>query len=208
MTATAVAPREGPILFSGPMVRAILEDRKTKTRRIVKGEWGLDHEVTAIEARKAQVACECPYGNVGDRLWVRETWALVNDGGYAVDASTLCYRADGSSRLVKPRDLLSHEPLQMPRAGWRPSIHLPRWASRLALEIIGVRVERLQDMPAEDLEAEGMVSDYSMCDLNARYSSLRRQFRDLWDSLHAPARGYGWDANPWVWVIEFRRATS
>lgn len=166
--------RERPILFSSPMVRALIAGTKTQTRRVVKGEWIV-----------------CPYGGPGDRLWVREShWWFKDEHdpvtGYyppKLTAEDVEYRADG----------------ERPGRSWRPSIHMPRWASRITLEITGVRVERLQDISAEDCIAEGMQSRMrehdAVCD-------LRDQYRDLWEHINGPG---SWDANPWVWVLEFRR---
>jgi hypothetical protein len=201
VTAPTVAVRERPIPFSGLMVRGILDDRKTHTRRVVKGEalrW-LDESAFAPSFVASPDNGLCPYGNAGDRLWVRETWALVNDGGYAVDPSTLVYRADESKRLVWPNELLSHEPLVIPRAGWRPTIHMSRWLSRLTLEITEVHVERLQDITDTGGMREGWECDPENLDYLPRM-----WYRDLWNSLNAE-RGYCWDANPWVWVIGFRK---
>jgi len=192
---------EHPILFSGPMVRAILDGRKTMTRRVVKDTCPFvtvayfDEETerwywtTGAERERLPTdLClgKCPYGQPGDQLWVRETWLsyrhLHKNGR---DEALLIYRADGE-------DL----PKQARGTKWRPSIFMPRWASRITLEITAVRVERVQDIGDEDAEAEGL----SWC--NA--ASPRDKFQCLWNSLNAK-RGYGWEANPWVWVIAFKR---
>ena len=192
---------EHPILFSGPMVRAILDGRKTMTRRVIKDNCPFvtgayfDEETerwywtTGAERERLPTdLClgKCPYGQPGDQLWVRETWLsyrhLHKNGR---DEALLIYRADGE-------DL----PKQARGTKWRPSIFMPRWASRITLEITAVRVERVQDIGDEDAEAEGL----SWC--NA--ASPRDKFQCLWNSLNAK-RGYGWEANPWVWVIAFKR---
>ena len=148
--------KERPIIFSGPMIRAILEGRKTQTRRIVKPNC---------------LSKLSPYGRTGDRLWVRETWGHNPEGpGYV-------YRSDGDFDMKFHGDR------------WRPSIHMPRWASRITLEVTGVRVERLQDINEEDALAEG----------------VEHAFRSLWESINGPG---SWDANPWVWVVEFRRVSD
>jgi hypothetical protein len=123
-----------------------------------------------------------PY-QLGDTLWVRETWAYSTDyDGDVILNRKILYRADGEKTILP--------------STWRPSIHMPRWASRINLEVTGVRVERLKDITEEDALAEGVISsDY---DKTYRYA-----FSVLWDSINAK-RGYGWAANPWVWVIEFR----
>jgi len=178
--------KERPILFSAPMVRAILDGRKTMTRRVVKPNPVSIPEAEVAHANWVIQNRVCPFGQPGDRLWVRETWLsyrhLHKNGR---DEALLIYRADGE-------DL----PKQARGTKWRPSIFMPRWASRITLEITAVRVERVQDIGDEDAEAEGL----SWC--NA--ASPRDKFQCLWNSLNLK-RGYGWDANPWVWVISFKR---
>ena len=193
--------KERPILFSAEMIKAILDGRKTMTRRVIKDNCPFvtgayfDEETerwywtTGAERERLPTdRClgKCPYGQPGDRLWVRETWLsyrhLHKNGR---DEALLIYRADGE-------DL----PKQARGTKWRPSIFMPRWASRITLEITAVRVERVQDIGDEDAEAEGL----SWC--NA--ASPRDKFQCLWNSLNLK-RGYGWDANPWVWVISFKR---
>ncbi|WP_434715475.1 hypothetical protein [Paraburkholderia sp. A3RO-2L] len=203
--------REIPILFSGPMVRAILDGSKTQTRRIVKPAGahhifqfrGKDEARGADEptgewawCRSAHVVSEhirCPYGKPGDRLWVRETWQgpMWEEGTWDADTDyhtpKYCeYRADGgpTPEYVDFEDNL--------RQGWKPSIHMPRWASRITLEVSGVRIERLQSISEADAEAEGIEGGHATV-----------QFRGLWDSV--ALRGADWDANPWVWVVEFKR---
>ena len=123
-----------------------------------------------------------PYGTVGDIIWVRETWQSD-----PCDASVVCYSASGH-----------HQKCAIHGHLWRPSIHMPRWASRISLEIVSVRVERVQDITTNDAMAEGVdTSKHIMGD-------HRPEFMRLWNSINAK-RGYGWDANPWVWVISFRR---
>ncbi|CAN0620467.1 conserved protein of unknown function [Burkholderia multivorans] len=212
--------KERPILFSGPMVRAILEGRKTQTRRVVK--WrdvrpGLNLQFSGLTASAIGDAwvlesptrashewrcapTQCPHGHIGDRLWVREThlnwWKLdeANPEGPRVFSHVAAYAADGYE--LEPGEK------------WIPSIHMLRAASRITLEITGVRVERLQDISETDARAEGVTIEdrhnMGYCAGADRPPSIRA-FRELWDGLNA-ARGHGWDANPWVWVIEFRRA--
>lgn len=229
--------RERPILFIGDMVRAILEGRKTVTRRTVKSDW-IQSERAPLETSAGvfHFWCSgefaCPYGLPGDRLWVRETWCDVNLYG----APGLAYRADGDIRdlMAEPcfldadgafdysadrvkaygfavwcDDLLSGA-----EGRWRPSIHMPRWASRILLEITAVRVERLQDITEEQAIAEGIDLD-ALADAQDRYDMVLAgsgadgratpitAFRDLWNST-----GGDWDANPWVWVIEFKRVEA
>ena len=196
--------RERPILFSDRLVRAILDGRKTQTRRVVKGV-GNDNCLPMGPGLKTHVldAPErglCPYGGPGDRLYVREAWHSVHD-----------YREEWVRRQHLDPSLPSMIDYRATHRGdlkWRPSIHMPKWASRITLEVTGVRVERLQEITEEDAEAEGVPgfccnpTQWSPCGCGG--STARDQFRELWDEYNAP-RGYSWDANPWLWVIEFRR---
>lgn len=173
--------RERPILFIAEMVRAILDGRKTQTRRVIKAPKG-------FEVRDAGVEFGCPYGQPGDRLWVRESFAIGPRDKDVIFAADKKWDVDG-----KP----------LPPAGsvWKPSIFMPHWASRIILEITGVRVERVQAISEEDAYAEGR-SLNDECDPVSRPGG--NWFRKLWDSLNAK-RGFGWDVNPWAWVIEFKR---
>ncbi len=188
--------KERPILFSGPMVRAIREGRKTQTRRAIKFAWcgsieALMHQATFDPAYK------CPYGKPGDRLWARETWGLMSYH----DTTDWCRGSISgvSESELREQYLVEHAAnwnLPNESAYWRPSIHMPRWASRIALEIVGVRVERLQDISNEDCWNEGM------CDAtNPELKANRRWFSELWESINGPE---SWNLNPWVWVIEFK----
>jgi hypothetical protein len=172
-----------PILFSAPMVRALLDGRKTQTRRIVKPQptyQGFDGPPTYDSfgefSYPAQRGVKCPYGIPGDRLWVRETWRddllppHYRHIGYL-------YRADPDEKDDKERP-------------WRPSIFMPRAASRITLEIVSVRVERLREISHEDAMGEGMAWDDAVYD-----------YSRLWESLNGPG---SWDANPFVWCVEFR----
>lgn len=212
--------KERPILFSAPMVRAILEGRKTVTRRAVKGS-GLKFladftpEYVALPENHF-----CPHGKPGERLWVREAWARVGIA-QAPDQQWVVYReSDNRTDYGGP---------------WKPSIHMPRWASRILLEITEVRVERLQDISEDQAKAEGCFftdygqqcahggtgwKDIGICPAvvghQQRYGwawdkttsheeclgSPRWAFANLWNST-----GGDWDANPWVWCVEFRRVT-
>lgn len=207
--------KERPILFSGPMVRAILEGRKTQTRRVVKPSW-IAAAQSAGESDGPETVNKywvdiCPYGAAGDMLWVKETWGLCSphDPTY--------WRA-GSIRGIPESELreqflVEHRQNWITHpdsAYWRPSIHMPRWASRITLEITGVRVERLQDMHESDAESEGVEIRNGWC-LGAVHPIKSHQkifatqiqaFQSIWQSING--RG-SWDANPWVWVIEFRR---
>lgn len=181
--------KERPILFSGPMVRALLAGTKTQTRRVVKpqpaGEW-------AVPGKTA-----CPYGQPDDRLWVRETWMdlqgtgvqLASKSRYAYGADTIAGSWDDECRIAYGLK-------------WKPSIHMPRAACRITLEITGVRVERLQDISADDARAEGCPDKPVPGAEQASVDAFARQwYGDLWEQINGPG---SWDANPWVWVVEFR----
>ena len=179
--------KERPILFSGSMVRALLDGRKTMTRRVCKE---LDHTAERLAVEWAST--HCPYGVPGDRLWVRETWRNGTPMLNGPDLNgAVAYRADypDSGHLIK----------------WRPSIFMPRRASRITLEIVSVRVERVQDISEADAKAEGVRQPVP----GSWYRHVKRDcyrcgFEALWDSINAK-RGYGWDVNPWVWIIEFKQ---
>lgn len=198
--------KERSILFSAPMVRAIFEGRKTQTRRIVKpqpaGAW-------AAPGKTA-----CPYGATGDRLWVRETWGL---DAYTGDMQfSIKYRAGGDSYVTERNGSDEWVPIYqryMDGCGlddkwdrWRPSIHMPRWASRITLEVTGVRVERLQDISEADAIAEGVEHDgdcwKSYIDGVGPFTTARISFKSLWDSINKDRAP--WESNPWVWVVEFK----
>ena len=226
--------KERPILFSGPMVRALLDGRKTVTRRAVKpfqqpkliddGEWfsGAQRHprwgfgVSGKSAEEcanalAQSRC-CPYGNPGDRLWVRETWLEdpEDDGSWGYTQYMGCKGSplsDIPKRFQKPEHCLFRASWSGSALTWRPSIHMPRWASRILLEITDVRVERLQGISEDQAKAEGVERDsdgwfdYQMPSTQCCPSAFE-SFRTLWLSINSTE---SWDANPWVWVIEFRR---
>jgi hypothetical protein len=210
---------ERPILFSAPMVRAILAGTKTQTRRVVKPahkawiEMPVTHQLGEWDKRPL------PYGKTGDRLWVRETWQAVS----------------GNDRV---RHIMTHprpdrgwlEYAATPRADepaykWRPSIHMPRWASRITLEVTGVRVERLQDISEADALAEGisrlapsapphewsglnrftlngMGSGFCAGSVSWNSPTAEALYLRLWEDINGPG---SWEANPWVWVVEFKR---
>lgn len=206
--------KERPILFSSDMVRAILEGRKTQTRRVIKPQPYLDrsegslHDYDFFCWDKSKDVCQpsdmlvhCPHGQVGDQLWVRETWRMNgNEHDYAMmDKSRVYYRADESWNKA-PK--------------WKPSIFMPRWASRIQLDIAKVRVERLQDISEDDACAEGIMPIapgyedimYSQPNADGKLTVTREPieaFKTLWDSINAK-RGYSWNSNPWVWVVDFQ----
>lgn len=220
--------KERPILFSGPMVRAILEGQKTQTRRPVtpqprltprhlcKIAAGARGELLGLVCGDPErITHHCPYGLPGNRLWVRETWALcealrVGEFGGDLWETELDAESPIPKQPTRDRD---RRQFAIYRADgdegpWRSSIHMPRWASRLTLEITDIRVERVQAISDADALAEGIGAgappDYVWVEGRAA-----NKFRALWDDINGP-RGFGWDANPWVWVLEFRRleATS
>lgn len=230
-----------PILFSDPMIQALLRGRKTMTRRVVKPQpsWPSGQEPDQIARIQGGfvdgygVGHECAYGQPGDLLWVRETWAPAfcsisyeygeacyfkwdseMYGPLSQDAHglSLHYRADGED--VNPAEF------SMPHGneiGWKPSIHMPRWASRLTLRLTDVRVERVQDISEEDSAAEGVrtsflplagpngttvwhVEEYPTPKCSTE--GARDCFAGTWNYINSP-KGYGWEANPWVWCLSF-----
>ncbi|SDR18476.1 hypothetical protein SAMN05443245_3396 [Paraburkholderia fungorum] len=216
--------QERPILFSGPMVRALLDGSKTQTRRIVAQQptngWAFETppafgRITSPHPKKDRFGAfirrgigtdfpqvdliPSPFGMPGDRLWVRETWrgvVAITPPGESTELAVARYVPDQQHcrrvefQATQPRD---SEP-------WRPSIHMPRWASRITLEVTDVRVERLNEISDTDAAAEGWpgFTDDNSLDSMAWFS-------ELWDSLAPPVTD--WQANPWVWVVEFKRVT-
>lgn len=231
--------KERPILFSGPMVRALLDGSKTQTRRVVKPQPIADArfvggyyvpgpkltENSKISVEAPYVHLACPYGQPGDRLWVRESGAMhallapedplqpmlfrhdvpttESLGDYWVQRT----RAPGASYST---ECTREQFLRHSSAKVVPSIHMPRWASRITLEITSVRVERLQEISSRDAIAEGIEAcpiggewrNYLDSAPNRDALTPRVSFRSLWESINGPG---SWDADPWVWVVEFRR---
>lgn len=211
--------KERPILFSGAMVRAILDGRKTQTRRILKPQpmhpgfasrhtLATDDEGQDLYVGSATLASpiRCPYGKPGDRLWVREAF-MHEPADYCWEASvsiparpaTTIYRADSDPHG------------EAKGCGWKPSIHMPRALSRITLEITGVRVERLKDCSERDAVAEGLhilpASGRYVVNPGEQYFGAaghdpRVVYADLWDRINGAG---AWEANPWVWVVEFKR---
>jgi len=207
------------MLFSAPMVRAILEGRKTQTRRLVKdstgaffdhagyepveirtGEWAFrDKSAKALTTAAAgSPVFRCPYGTRGDRLWVKETHRHHLCAG--ADMEQLHFAADGAccpvdGERIKP---------------WRPSIFMRRVDSRITLEIVAVRVERLQGISEEDARAEGVermshgFRDYSG-QLDCQLGQATSSYLTLWESINGPG---SWERNPWVWVLDFKKTTK
>lgn len=196
--------KEHPILFSGPMIRAILDDKKTQTRRVVKNMPAWVERVGLAQGNLVQVfgtdgmnwRC-CPYGQPGDRLWVRERWQARSPRDLEWSVYKPIEREGYQPKDWQVRYAATDETFAE-WSGWNPSIHMPRWASRLTLENKGVRVERLQDISEEDAAAEGV--ERPAWD-NASY---RCEFMRLWDEINPK---HPWASNPWVWVVEFKQVT-
>lgn len=224
MNATQVKERAIP--FSGSMVRAILDGSKTQTRRVIPYELAykidkVDDDYFAViplgdeEGNHSDDHYEkirCPPGEPGDALWVRETWQAVRSwqeyGYWCRDVLEGCEISDLDPKSTEIcYRATDPEPDEI---SWRPSIHMPRWASRITLEIKSVRVERVQEITYDDAIAEGCPASCSRPKNapafvpNVLETNPLRIFTDLWDSINAK-RGHGWDTNPWVWVIEFAR---
>jgi len=202
--------KERPILFSGPMVRALVEGRKTQTRRAMKPQpvHGAEYAAKGFEPPCALHldfygnpigTHTCPYGAPGDRLWVRETWALVRGGAYQRSSGDYDDPSFFEGKVPDARPAgwgvtFQNEWPDLDGTGpWRPSIHMPRWASRLTLEVTEVRVQRLHDISSADACAEGCVEVGH---------GARANFQALWKTINGPD---SWDANPWCWCISFKR---
>jgi hypothetical protein len=214
--------KERPILFSGPMVRAILDGRKRQTRRVVKSqppEWAIcaeehmdgwffhdkhgDTEDLWFYPDYESAGLQCPQGKPGDRLWVRETFRAWREIGERGGEWDLC---EGPLVPEFPGDAFDYAADHVgSRFPWRPSVHMPRWASRITLEITGMRVERLHELSEADALAEGCEARRSNdgYDIDPFHDmSASDSFAELWESINGPC---SWAANPWVWVIEFKR---
>ena len=222
---------ERPIIFSAPMVMAILDGSKTQTRRVIKRiggigpvtefqrsdtpgyDWAMrDKCMRWHEFTNAELLKRCIYGTRGSRLWVRETWQCFRRTSYEYDeweemestkdigtyglpeVGSVVYKADNKSLLNK----------------WFPSIHMPRWASRISLEVAGIRVERLHDIAEDDAVAEGVkiTDEYTGCadDINPYKHAWSSVYESIYRSVYESINGKGsWDLNPFVWVIDFRK---
>lgn len=235
---SCVARKERPIIFSGPMVRAILEGRKTQTRRVVKPQpewnneeygWRFDQRPTGYSTSTSATSVterlakfKCPYGAPGDRLWVREAWADLRGKGFCKPVS---YRADTLNKYGSEDGDVQRCRLEY-GVNWKPSIHMPRWASRITLEVTVVRRERLQEISEADAVAEGIerlglghmgqktyrnysartrTDDRSTDRLAPVNEGARYSYRALWDTING--KKHPWASNPWVWVIEFKSVT-
>lgn len=225
--------KERPIIFNSEMVKAILGSRKTQTRRVIKPQpiwhpkkrfWDLNQIVKgqSFSWEEGSLPNElinfCPYGKIGDRLWVRETWCnyipqkrqVLNN--YRGDNYQVIYKASHKMADMEGfKDIVLEQELK-----WKPSIFMPRWASRINLEITDIRVERVQDITPEDCEAEGIVGTTRSSPVTGKpyetyycqgleYTTPTLAFKVLWGSINYK-RGYGWEVNPYVWIIEFKVA--
>ena len=201
--------KERPILFNADMVNAILDGRKTQTRRIVKPT--KDRNGSGCQLAPCEIAGEvnggdyalCPYGQPGDRLWVRENFLYLMHGDVTAGDIKYCASIDSRSAAGSKN----------PGYWWRkrPSIHMPRWASRITLEIVSVRVERLKQISERDAlqEGIGLVLADNWPDPKAMSEAVaksrRAGFKLLWESINGSD---SWDTNPWVWVVEFKRVEA
>lgn len=211
---------EKPIIFNSEIIKALLDGRKTMTRRVIKPQiqspkdgayfdnynhgtqwnwWSKDHK----QFLNADII-RCPYGQIGDGLWVRETWRVHKDydtlrpstiflamGGDT--AHCVCYKND--DRRDYGEDFWGR---------WRSPIFMPRWASRFDRSITDIRVERVQEITWNDMKAEGIeILPGSYNDPDNAYYSMREEFNNLWDSINGKKEGCSWSDNPWVWVVEF-----
>lgn len=232
--------KERPILFSGEMVNAILDGRKTQTRRIVKPQPNANSQLTVRPGGTLQPPMwgqtlagyivgqngikelhetapfkpwMSPYGKPGDRLWVRETWQVRDDKSYYTKADTKCHRTE------HPQCAEIWNKTQPPEAfpQWISPIFMPRWASRITLEITGVRVERLQEITEADAIAEGITEALSEDTLSGgavnpelpeHFTPYRHKFgfKFLWDQING--KRASWESNPWVWVVDFKRMNN
>lgn len=228
--------KERGILMCGEMVRPILEDRKLQTRRIVKPTlWPFCDESAKVNGKVCLEMLECdivsPYGQVGDKLWVQESFLVAE--GEPDKSVSVHYKADYQWRhgILVPQ---SHKdmPTGKPSKKWYSGRFMPRWASRITLEITNIRVERVQDISVEDAKKEGVtipaVKDRVLLRVSGKYlpsdywpegtiqkgnnpeilkpnEVIKAHFASLWDSINAK-RGFSWESNPYVWVIEFRKA--
>lgn len=201
--------KERGMIFNAEMVNAILSGRKTQTRRPIKWKQTRFTEIAERDdgslwpwaedcERGGDIWFACPYGEIGDRIWVRETFRVHSR---ATDVATLVYRASVRNSWTEQTHRVPIAVCGKPATPekWTPSIHMPRWASRILLEITDVRVERLRDLSEEDAKSEGITPPAGGVLPGWEY---RINFRDLWMDIYGTD---SWEANPWVWVIEFKR---
>lgn len=209
----STAARERPILFKAPLVRAILAGKKSVTRRVVKPQppsWiesfgyscftppgSISGRGNFEDRGPAETFFRCPYGVPGDLLYVKETWAKREDIDPATERSRavhyLLHRATYEGDIGDEWHYYGR---------WRPSIFMPRWASRITLRVTDVRVERLRDITEEEAITEGF---YAWTHRTEGEISARHQFRELWAEINGKRSGCAWEDSPWVWVIQFRK---
>ncbi|HHG0795960.1 hypothetical protein [Klebsiella pneumoniae] len=218
--------KERGMIFNAEMVRAILDGRKTQTRRPIKWKQTRFTEIGEREdgsrwpwSEDAEHACDfwhpCPFGAVGDRIWVRETWQAIHDycdeNGHVDERryARSIPRHRGNYWHPVYQEAWGNESREDRDFPWRPSIHMPRWASRILLEITDVRVERLNAISEEDARAEGIIDGGCLncgepepCGCANPEPDATDAFAYLWQSIYGQEN---WNANPWVWVIEFKR---
>lgn len=231
--------KERPILFSAPMINALLEGRKTQTRRAMKPQPVKDYsnagKTFGRHTWNQKIISEIklpkyPYGKVGDRLWVRETFASESNWNIECEADYPPPFNDGRPikrethpeygsyweqchyRATDSEPDLSYDDMEDPSCRWKPSIHMPRWASRINLEITDIRVERVQDIKKSDIYAEGVIAKNMPDEFSADsvlsvdgkvYLSWATAWINLWNSINEK-RGFGWEKNPYVWCLTFK----
>lgn len=218
--------KERPILFSDQRVRALLSGQQSQTRRIMKSQlfgpgqdnhegcYGIDVLNNHLQGNRVMgmenLSYHCPYGQPGDKLWVRETWrgpviepdemAEYQRSPAAFKSARYCqYRADTSQFATAELD-------EQEQFGWQAGIHMPRWASRIDLVVTGIRVEKIQDISDDDVIAEGVQTDSHFLNnfftMHSEAVSSKDAYRKQWALQYG---GTSWEVNPWVWVIEFER---
>lgn len=196
---------EKPILFSTEMIQAILRKKnpKTQTRRIINPQPNIDNDSGYVFLKNGKIQLDiynwkedslkfCPFGKVGDILWVRETWGIrvgmIKRNGAEFDSQDIYLYKANWNHIHKLK-------------GWKPSIHMPKEVCRIKLRNTDLRVERLQDITTEDILKEGFKTNLREYDAEV---DLKSSFKDLWNKLNSK-RGYSWNSNPYVWVISFER---
>jgi len=211
--------KERPIIMNAESVRAIIGGRKTQTRRVIKPQPPKGGRVSWLSKdTETKMALDwawwdaldrigkcvnCPYGQPGDLLWLRETWATTGNFDNYKPSELPLSHFSAESHLVYRATAKNSEPYYK----WRPSIYMPRWASRITLRVTDVRVERVQEISQEDARAEGCEPWHPKSNIPFRpEGSYRNAFHKLWDEINAE-RGYSWSSNPWVWVVDFQVLT-
>lgn len=192
----------GPIIMTGESVVGIIKKSKTQTRRVITPQPDpktaeFSSELVTEAWLAGEIPVKCPYGKPGDRLWVRETWCTHPQSSIS-NRDIVFYRADVGNTYLDGH--------------WKSPMFMPRWASRITLEIVGVRVERVQDISGEDAAAEGIALPRCGCEVcihssqmcPADQSAHILAYAEVWDKINAKRR-FGWEVNPWVWVLEFRK---